>query len=498
MNKRFFARKAVKFAAWIVGALSCLLLLAMAVFYVTIWSTTRPESLDFHASWTPQEQKAIRSVYKDYARIIRTGGEAIRETDKQVAWVIDSEGNEGCVDLNPPSWRDYCERRYAYWKTLRPKLRMIERTTETGDARVQADDGSTLLHAAAAMRRYDLIEPLLNHGADPNARTHSEQRNTASGGDTPLCWVLSPWSPNGSLPPPTETTIDAMRRLIDRGADINARSGIADVPLLEYLSWQPEGEKIAHFMLDRGARPLVESGGMRYSLLDRAIVNRWVSIVKRLLDEGMDPNHRTAPSYPIQLCSPFWETPAPEKDREILLALLAHGADPDLYGYEDRDSETGDRWDEAEKDERCVCRRRYFNPLLASLCDRSSPPQEEFRERDRQSRLMLAELLLKHGANPDLRPLAEEQEGKKKMGETPLSACLDRMAQDPESEMWLVDMMRLLLRHGADASFSCLTHEESRDAVRTVSRLPEHLRVGVILLLRPLLERKTKRAFSPR
>lgn len=482
MVKHSFSRKAVKFAAWIVGALSCLLLLAMAVFYVTIWSTTRPELLDFHASWTPQEQKAIRSVYEDYARIIRTGGEAMRETDKQVAWAIDSEGNEVCVDLNPPSWRDYWERRYAYWKTLRPMLRMIERTAETGDARVQAEDGSTLLHAAAAMRRYDLIEPLLNHEADPNTRTHSEQRSTAYG-DTPLCWVLSPWSPNGSLPPPAETTIDAMRRLIDRGADINARSGFADVPLLEYLSCQPEGEKIAHFMLDRGARPLVESGGMRYSLLDRAIVNRWVSIVKRLLDEGMDPNHRTAPSYPIQLCGPVWETPAPEKDREILLALLAHGADPDLYGYEDRDSETGDRWDEAEKDERSVRVRVYTRPLLISLSWNFSIYQGENLERDRRKRLMLAEILLKHGANPDLRPVEKERDGTKTMGKTALMRCVADGEHDPESAAWSLEMMRLLVRHGADASFSYLTIDERKDLSKSLSRMPAGVRAEVARLL---------------
>lgn len=490
MVKRSFFRKAVKSTAWTAGILSGLLLAAMAVFHVTIWATTRPESLDFHASWTPQEQEAIRSVYREYSHIIRTGGEAMREIEKQQAWVIDSEGKELAIDLNPPSWRDYWERRYAYWKVLRPMLRMIERTAETGDARVQAEDGSTLLHAAAVMRRYDLIDPLIDHGADPNARTRSEQRNTASGGDTPLCWVLSPWSPNKSLPPPAETTIDAVRRLIDRGADINARSGIASVPLLEYLSWQPEGEKIAHFMLDRGARPLVESGGMRYSLLDRAIGNRWVSIVERLLDEGMDPNHRTWPSYPIQLCGPLWGTPAPEKDREILLALLAHGADPDLYGYEDRDSETGEPWETAEKEEGSVRVRVYTRPLLISLSWNYSIYQGEDLERDRRKRLMLAEILLKHGANPDLRPVEKERDGTKTMGKTALMRCVADMEHDPESAAWSLEMMRLLLRHGADASFSYLTSDERKDLSRSLSRMPAGVRAEVTRLLPILLSER--------
>ncbi len=483
MDRQCITRRIIKVAAWSLGGVLAILLAGVAVFYGWTWATTRPESLEFHPDWTARERESIRLVYGDYARIVRSGGEDFHDKTNSECRAIDSEGNEVSVDLSDHSWWEKAARRYMYWKKLRPTLQMIERTAETGDARRRAEDGSTLLLAAASMRRYELIKPLLAHGADPNARTLPSTDRSSSLGDTPLNWVLSSWSP-GRLPQPSaDETMEAMRLLIDAGADVNAASSIASAPLLQFAVWLPDGEKIAHFMLDRGARPLVAESGMRFSLLARAITYRWPSVVKRLLDSGIDPNDRTLPAYPIQLCCPAWREPAPEKDREILLDLLAHGADPDLYGYRDVDGSTGDSWETAEKGEDSVLVRDYFKPLLAALCDDCSLHEGEEGERDRQSRILLAGILLARGANPDIRPVERETQGTKLPGKTPLMICIDTMRHRPEAAAWSLEMMRLLLRHGADATFSYLTPEERDRMKRSLAALPDSVRGEVTRLL---------------
>ena len=92
----------------------------------------------------------------------------------------------------------------------------------------------TTLHYAAENRNVEIIELLLEHGADINARL------SKGNGDTPLHRAI-----------PKNDNYDVFNALLSAGADINAKNGKGETPL--YLAAVHNKEEKAYALLSAGA-----------------------------------------------------------------------------------------------------------------------------------------------------------------------------------------------------------------------------------------------------
>ena len=105
------------------------------------------------------------------------------------------------------------------------------------DAPYEMQGSGTALHAAAAANHPEMIDLLIRHGAKVDSRDY--------GAMTPLLRAAE----HGWVP--------AVKALLDRGADLHARSAQGDTALhiVEHESWRREqdGYDMARFLLEKGA-----------------------------------------------------------------------------------------------------------------------------------------------------------------------------------------------------------------------------------------------------
>jgi ankyrin repeat protein len=164
----------------------------------------------------------------------------------------------------------------------------------------------TPLHAAIHNNHPDIALLLLEGGADPEARSSKDQ--------TALCMASSRGHAN------------VVRSLIDRGADLNAKSRDWPAYGLE-VEWTP-----LHVAIEKERRDIVllllESGADAEMLdsydenaLYMASHRGCVDIVRLLISHGADPNEECGGWTPLHAAS---EHGIPE----IARALLEHGANP--------------------------------------------------------------------------------------------------------------------------------------------------------------------------
>jgi hypothetical protein len=119
--------------------------------------------------------------------------------------------------------------------------------------------------AATLFANADMLELLLARGADPN--------RTGPGGATALMWAVP--------------DVEKMRRLISHGANVNARSETDRTALLVAASY-PATVNALRLLLDRGADLRAEDRGGS-TALSLAIRSASVDVVQFLVEQGLDP-----------------------------------------------------------------------------------------------------------------------------------------------------------------------------------------------------------------
>jgi ankyrin repeat protein len=158
-------------------------------------------------------------------------------------------------------------------------------------------NGSTLLHHATGYGSIDAIKRLLDAGADVNAANRRRS--------TPLHWALHDEA--------------KVRLLLSRGAAVNTKQVDGRTPLYIAAS-MADGASLVKLLLENGANPsLATANGM--TPLMAASVRGDVAVAKQLVDKGIDVNIKNGAGETALMFAGTNGSPA------IVGFLLDHGAD---------------------------------------------------------------------------------------------------------------------------------------------------------------------------
>lgn len=149
----------------------------------------------------------------------------------------------------------------------RGETRAVARSLDSGSRPTITDDeGVPALMLAVLFGDAAMVELMLKHGADPN------QADAA--GATPLMWAVP--------------SIQKVRLLIERGANVNARSSaLGRTPLL-IAAGSPGAVEMLALLLARGA-DLRARDAAGFSALAVAMQAGDIEVVRFLVDRGLDP-----------------------------------------------------------------------------------------------------------------------------------------------------------------------------------------------------------------
>ncbi len=144
----------------------------------------------------------------------------------------------------------------------------VKRVLDRGTRADSKDaDGTPALMAAALFANADCVKVLLDHGANPNIGN--------AVGATPLMWAIP--------------DLAKVKLLLEHGADVNAHStNLQRTPLLVAASY-PGSVDVLKLLLSKGAN-LHAKDRSGVHALGRAVVSADITVVRFLVESGIDPN----------------------------------------------------------------------------------------------------------------------------------------------------------------------------------------------------------------
>ena len=127
-----------------------------------------------------------------------------------------------------------------YASVYRGDISKIRRHLDRGgDINAENEQGETLLHMAAKYGQMEIVQFLINRGADVNAGTGVGEFSWVPVGKTPLMMVS------------VEGHVKIAKLLIERGADVNAKTNRGDTALMYAVTLKHI--EIAKLLIERGA-----------------------------------------------------------------------------------------------------------------------------------------------------------------------------------------------------------------------------------------------------
>ncbi|MBR0423416.1 MAG: ankyrin repeat domain-containing protein, partial [Clostridia bacterium] len=134
---------------------------------------------------------------------------------------------------------------------------------------IQNNDNKTPLHIATEYADQKMVELLLQHGADPNIQNNNN--------DTPLHFAAR-----------QTRYLKIMNLLLQHHANPNIQNKEGRTPLL--IATEYEEQEMVDLLLQHGANTEIQEGRHGFTPLDFAVINGYREIVDLLLQHGADPN----------------------------------------------------------------------------------------------------------------------------------------------------------------------------------------------------------------
>jgi len=264
---------------------------------------------------------------------------------------------------------------------------------------VKISSGLTPLNLASYKGKTDIVEALLDMGADMNIGDNENSKpmhNAAVGGHIPV-----------------------LELLLNRGADVNERDNNAVTPLLFACSYRQLAA--ARFLLERGADiKAVNVNG--WPALLHAVVGGNVELVQLLLDRKADVNQKTTD----QGITPLFYAVLLGRD-DIFRLLIAHGA---RINMKNNDGESPLFW---AMNANCIEEAKFLVEKGANVNDRNNGGTTPLHNVARRGTISMAQFLLDQGANINASDIH---------GWTPLTSA----------SMANADIVKLLIMNGAEVN----------------------------------------------
>ena len=191
---------------------------------------------------------------------------------------------------------------------------------------------------AVAQKHSAVVQVLLEHGDDVNARTHSSMQviNSAGNADPSGVYEIQAGGYTPLLFAARQGDVDSATLLLAAGADVNDAAPMGTSALV--VAAHSGHGVLARLLLDKGADPNAAEAG--YTALHAAVLRGDLRLVEALVTHGAGPNASLTRGTPARRVSrdwslghhligatPFWLA-ARFREPGIMRVLADHGADP--------------------------------------------------------------------------------------------------------------------------------------------------------------------------
>lgn len=390
--------------------------------------THREAKLTFHPDWTEADRRQMQEI---------------------MGFITD--GRAKMAELKSREWRKFADslsmNRLKKWDKLWEDFRQCWRmdsyldpyswdkivisTARTGNARYVGKENWTLLHLACGLGKKELAGHLIDKGAEVNKLCKVREKDVVVMEASPFHWVL--WGGMDKKHPMDKVTIlYLMEKLSSRGANFNDIStGLA--PSEAFCLWvgnkyaKEDQEEILSKMIELGVDVVspVKREEKQVAPLYLPIRAGQVEFVRRLCKEGADVNKgydSRPPLFAINVSSPY------SHQLEIARILFDYGARIN----ERTDVKHADSSENVGQTPLAyVCFRipayeygfneiheKYLFDLVSLYLEKKADVnlasaegmtplmylfRKEVSREKRDARIMMARMLLKHGADPNLK-----------------------------------------------------------------------------------------------